>query len=458
MVDPRIPKYCEAALALKDGQFGIEIPIEPQDEVGQLGKALLELDRSLEARFAEMRTLVRLTEQINAGLVLDEVLDHVYDWFHHIIPYDRIGLSLLEDGGQVVRARWARSSAPRIQIERSYEARLEGSSLQQIIETRQPRIINDLEAYLREHPQSDSTRRIVEEDMRSSLTFPLVAMGKPIGFMFFSSMQPNTYRNVHIELFQEIAGQLATIVEKGRLYQQLVELNDLKNKFLGIAAHDLRNPITVIKGYIQLLAGGSLGKISEQQGKVLNTMNKACETMLALIDDLLDVSAIESGKLELGLREVDLAEFLRESHASNSLLAKSKSIELVLEIPPTLPPVALDPDRLNQVLNNLISNAIKFSRPNTAIALRVAVRDDTVEIAVSDRGPGIPEEETQRLFAPFVRGSARPTGGEKGVGLGLAIVKRLVEAHGGKIWVESKVGVGSSFKFTLPLKRAVKAV
>jgi len=189
----------------------------------------------------------------------------------------------------------------------------------------------------------------------------------------------------------------------------------------------------------------------------LKTVNKACETMLALIDDLLDVSAIESGKLELKLREVDLAEFLRESHASNSLLAKSKSIELALEMPPILPPVALDPDRVNQILNNLVSNAIKFSRPNTAITLGVRVSKHSVEIGISDRGPGISEEEIPRLFTPFVRGSARPTGGEKGVGLGLAIVKRLVEAHGGQIRVESKIGVGSTFKFTLPLGRAMEA-
>jgi hypothetical protein len=452
MSDPRIPKYREAAVAMREGRFGIELPVEPEDEVAQLGKALLELDRALEKQFEELRTLVRVTEQINAGLVLDDVLNHVFDWFHTIIPYNRIGFSLLEEDGKLVRARWARSEAPEMRIQGGYEAPLAGSSLQRIMESGQPRILNDLAAYLREHPQSDSTRRVVEEGMRSSLTCPLIAMGKPIGFMFFSSMKPNAYQGVHVELFLQIAGLLAMIVEKGRLYQQMIELNDLKNKFLGIAAHDLRNPISVIKGYLSLLLNGYLGEVAKEQREVMESMNSACVTMLTLIDDLLDVSAIEAGRLELRMEETDLAKYLRDCHASNRLLAKAKSIELELDLPPQLPKVVMDPNRVNQIVNNLITNAIKFSHPNTVITLRARGLRDEVEISVSDQGQGIPEQEIPKIFAPFARASVRPTAGEKSTGLGLAIVKRMVEAHGGRITVASKVGQGSTFAFALPLQ------
>jgi len=451
-MDPRIDKYREAAIALKNGRFGIELPVEPEDEIAQLGKALLELDRSLEKRFDELRALVRVTEQINAGLVLDDVLSHVFDWFHAIIPYNRIGFSLLEEDGKIVRARWARSEAPEMKLGGGYEAPLEGSSLQQIIETGRPRILNDLEAYLREHPRSDSTRRIVEEGMRSSLTCPLIAMGKPIGFMFFSSMTSNAYSDVHVELFLEIAGQLAMIVEKGRLYQQLVELNELKNKFLGIAAHDLRNPIAVVKSYISLLLNGLLGEVTAPQREIMQNMNTACLTMLALIDDLLDVSAIESGRLDLRPEIVDLAQYLRGCHASNSLLARAKGIELELDLSPDPPKVTMDPSRINQVLNNLVTNAIKFSHPKTKVIVGAKVVGNEVRISVADQGQGIPEKEIAGIFSPFARGSVRPTAGEKSTGLGLAIVKRMVEAHGGQIMVKSKVGQGSTFTFTLPLK------
>lgn len=452
MIDPRIPRYREAAVAMRAGQFGIEVPVEPEDEVAQLGRALIALDRSLETRFEELRTLVRLTEKINSGLVLDDILNHVYEWFRSIIPYERIGFSLLGDDGRVVRARWARSEASEMRIGAGYEAPLEGSSLQRILETGQPRILNDLEAYLREHPDSDSTRRIVEEGMRSSLTCPLIVMGTPTGFMFFSSMWPNTYKDVHVELFRQIAGQLAMIVEKGRLYQQLLDLNDLKNKFLGIAAHDLRNPIGVVKSYLALFLGGFLGQVSEAHKKIMETMNRTCEAMLALIDDLLDVSAIESGKLELQLKEVDLGQYLHECHASNKLLAEAKSIELKLDLAPALPKVVMDPSRINQVVNNLITNATKFSLPQTAITLRARAVGEEVEVSVADQGQGIPPEELPKMFTAFGRTSVRPTAGEKSTGLGLAIVKRMVEAHGGRIWVESKVGEGSIFTFTLPAR------
>jgi transcriptional regulator with GAF, ATPase, and Fis domain len=237
MRDARLVQYREAALAMKEGQFRVRIPQEGDDDVAALGKALAELGETLEAEFEELRTLSKVTEKINAGLDLDEVLNLVFESFWPLIPYDRIGFSLLEQNATVVRVRWARSDAPDMKIARGYSAPLAGSSLQRILETGQPRILNDLRQYLGEHPASESTRLIVEEGMRSSLTCPLVAMGKPIGFIFFSSMEPQTFKNAHVEIFLQIAGQLSMIVEKARLYE---ELNQLKNKFPEMAEHDPR--------------------------------------------------------------------------------------------------------------------------------------------------------------------------------------------------------------------------
>ena len=195
-------------------------------------------------------------------------------------------------------------------IDRNYAAPLEGSSLRVLLETGRPRILNDLEEYLREHPESASTRLVVREGMRSSLTCPLIARGKPIGFMFFSSMTPEAYRDAHVDLFLAIAGQLAVIVEKGRLYQQLVELNELKSRFLGIVVHDLRNPLNVVKGYLGLMRAGKLNPTGEERDSIYGTMEKACERMLDLMNDLLDIRAIESGRLDLEPRQVELRPFL----------------------------------------------------------------------------------------------------------------------------------------------------
>lgn len=451
MTDPRILKYREAAEAMQKGEFRVDIPAGEGDDVGKLGVVLADLGEVLEKKFSEVRKLAEITQKVNSGLVLDEVLNLVYDSFRSIIPYDRIGFSLLEENGEVVRARWARSETPAMLITAGYSARMEGSSLVEILRTGKPRILNDLTEYLKTHPGSNSTRLIVSEGMRSSLTCPLIASGKAIGFLFFSSRLPDTYRDIHRETFLQIAGELSMIMEKSRLYHELIILNDLKNKFMGIAVHDLRSPLSVIKGYVDLFADGLLGEMTEEQMDVLRRMNVACGGMLELIENLLDVTAIESGHLELRKRETDLEAFLKGCHENACLLAKAKSIKISLELEPRLPKIVIDPERVGQVVNNFITNAIKYSYPGTEVTMRAKRSGSAVEVSVTDHGQGIPAEELPKLFEEFSKLSVRPTGGEKSTGLGLAIAKRMVEAHGGKIWAESRAGAGSAFKFTLPL-------
>jgi signal transduction histidine kinase len=454
VTDPRIPKYREAALEMSRGEFQVEIPLGAEDEVSHLGEALLGLGRTLERKFEEMTRLVLVTEKINAGLLLDEVLNHIFESFRPIIPYDRIGFSVLDDGGEIVRALWSRSDAPVMRITDNYAAPLEGSSLERVIETCRPRILNDLVQHLRDHPESNSTRLIVEEGIRSSLTCPLIAMNRPVGFLFFSSLETNTYRDVHVEIFLQIAGQLSMILEKSRLYQQLLELNDLKNTFLGMAAHDLRNPLSTIQGYTTLLLAGSVGEVPESHRHIFRQMLRSCDTMLDLIEEFLDVSAIESGKLELEIQRGHMGEVLEECRSALRLVAESKSIGLEVDVPADLPQVPMDPRRVHQVVCNLVGNALKFSFPGTTVTLRARREGEEMRVSVADQGQGIPAEEITRLFTEFGRTSVRPTAGERSTGLGLAIVKRLVEAHGGRIWVQSEEGEGSTFSFSLPLSHS----
>ncbi|MFH1799686.1 MAG: GAF domain-containing sensor histidine kinase [Candidatus Omnitrophota bacterium] len=404
------------------------------------------------SREKELRVLLCITHQINTGLTVEEVLDYAYKTLHVIIPYDRIGFSLLEENDTILRAYWARSKASMMKIGKGYSAAMKGSSLEKVLQTREPRILNDLEAYLKDHPDSKSTKDIMMEGMRSSLTCPLIASRKPIGFLFFSSREPYRYQNAHVELFREIAGQLALTLEKSRLYEQVVRFNDLKNKFLGIAAHDLRSPIAAIKGYTDLFTDGLMGDLNTTQKEPIRAIAGLCDKMLALINDLLDVSAIESGHLTMEMREVDLGAYLAEVHRNNALMARSKSIELALEAPEALPKVWMDPSRIDQVINNLITNAIKFSAPKSRIILRAVLSEGAVAISVTDQGQGIPPEEISKMFQYFGKTDVLPTAGEKSTGLGLAIAKRMVETHGGKIGVESEPGKGSTFTFTLPLK------
>lgn len=412
------------------------------------------LQKQSDADRQVLQTLFDLTEQINSGLLLEDVLRHVYASFRRIVPYDRISLALLDQSDNV-RTYWVCSDEKPKCIARGYSASLEGSSLQSIVETGKPRILNDLVKYLKAHPESESTRLIVEEGMRSSLTCPLIADGKPAGFMFFSSRTPNTYRNVHMDLFTQIASHLSATVQKSWMYEELLELNTFKNRFLGMAAHDMGSPLSIIKGYMDYLEKGVLGRLSDDEQVITKAMKRACDKMLVLINDLLDVSAIEAGKLQIDAKEVDLIEYLRMNYELNSALARMKDIELKLEVPPDLvgKTVYADPDRIDQVINNLITNAIKFSRRQTTIELGARDLSDQIEIYVSDNGQGICQEEVDSVFSEFQITSTRPTDGEKSTGLGLAIAKHIVESHGGHIRVVSEAGTGSTFSFSLPKKK-----
>ncbi|MDP2875329.1 MAG: ATP-binding protein [Holophaga sp.] len=451
MVDHRIIHYRDAARAMARGRFRVLIPVDGADEVGELGQALLELGKTLERKFEEVSSLAQVTEQINAGILLEEVLEKVYTSFRAILPYDRIGFALLEEDGRVLRARWAHTESGSPKIPSGYSARMEGSSLLSILETGRPRILNDLEAHLRAHPNSEPTRLIVEEGMRSSLTCPLLAVGKPVGFMFFSSTRLGTYADLHVALFTQIAGQLAMILEKSKLYQQLLDLNQLKNRFLGMAVHDLRHPITVIQGYLDMLVGGVVGSLAPAHQRVLRTIQGSSEAMLNMVNDLLDVSSIESGNLDLRLKSVSVGAFLEEIRDESVLLAKGKHQEVRFDIPAELPQIFMDSQRIHQVLNNLVTNAIKFSKEGTVITIGMRADQGEIQVSVVDQGQGIPKEELSKVFTEYGRISVRPTANESSTGLGLAISKRIVEAHGGRIWVESEPGKGSTFTFALPL-------
>jgi len=452
--------YLQLIQLLQQGEYHLDRSIDPDDELGQ---ALQHLAHILETHDREQRWLDQITTQINAGLKLDEILENIYRDFHGLIPYNRIGLSLIEKDGQTVRSEWAKSDQPRIRLAAGYAAPLAGSSLETILQTEQPRIINDLEEYLRQKPRSKSTKLIVQEGMRSSLTCPLIANGVPVGFIFFSSTQPYAYAEAHVGTFQRIAGRLSVIVEKGRLVselaaqkeaieqqnQELLRLSEMKNNFLGIATHDLRSPIGTIHMAVTFLRD-SYSLLSDQERQtILEDMMKQSSYMLDLLDDLLDVTRIESGKLDLHLELIDLPDFLAESVQRHDRMATPKGTQVLLD---SAPPGTISADRLRlrQVMDNLISNAVKFSPAGSTVRVYAEQLDSEWRISVQDEGPGIPPEERELLFQDFSRLSARPTGGERSTGLGLAITRRVIEAHGGQIDVDSIPGQSATFWFTLP--------
>ena len=198
-----------------------------------------ELKTLVERRTRELKSLGSLTETINHAVSLDDVLEHVWESFRMVVPYNRIGFADYDPNLEVVRAVWARSDASDIKIGKGYSAPIESTSLGRIQESGKPRIINDLERYLRRHPNSTATQAVVDEGMRSSMTVPLKAMGHEVGFLFFSSQTPNIYTDDHARLLERISGQLSLAIEKSRLYDSLLETThqlEIANEQLELAA------------------------------------------------------------------------------------------------------------------------------------------------------------------------------------------------------------------------------
>ena len=232
---------------------------------------------------------------------------------------------------------------------------------------------------------------------------------------------------------------------------ELERLNAQKNQLLGMAAHDLRNPLGVIMTYAEFLAEEAADVLNEEQREFVANIKESSEFLLKMINDLLDISAIESGKLRLDLAPVSLAALLQRNIALNRVLAEKKQIHIELRLDADLPALPLDGGKIQQVLNNFLSNACKFSHPGTTVEVRLYQAGADAVISVRDQGQGIPAAELERLFKPFHKTSVRSTAGEQSTGLGLAIVRKIVAGHGGRVSVESEVGHGSTLSFTLPL-------
>ncbi|GLI35039.1 sensor histidine kinase [Desulforhabdus amnigena] len=240
------------------------------------------------------------------------------------------------------------------------------------------------------------------------------------------------------------------LLKNGMVINQLVELNHLKNKFLGTVAHDLRNPLISIRGLSEIILTEAVGPLTEEQREYINIINTASSGMLKLVNDLLDISVIESGRFELQLKSGSLGKLISERIRVHRVIAEEKNITLHQDLM-ELPDISFDPDRIARVLDNLLSNAIKFSPSGTDIHVSLKREKGMARVSVTDEGPGIPMEDRCTIFEEFEKSKTLPTGGEKSTGLGLAIARKIIEAHGGNVHVESQVELGSTFHFTLPM-------
>lgn len=244
------------------------------------------------------------------------------------------------------------------------------------------------------------------------------------------------------------------ITEAARQQEELERLNAELNKYVGIAAHDLRHPVSVIQMYSNLLRETVASRLNSDEKRFLNVILQKTEFMTAMLEGILDTAKIEAGVLELKLVRGNYVGFLRRVIEQNQILAKTKGIQILLECGVERAMLRFDKIRMEQVLNNLLHNAYKFSPPASEITVVLHKKRQNLETHVVDRGGGISDERLHHIFNPFQSGSISVLGQERSVGLGLAIVKKIVEAHGGTMLVNSKLKQGSDFFFRLPYRAA----
>ena len=427
-------------------------PSATDNELEELEHILSELPTAIEIKLKIASLFNSIHQKMNQGLSYEVILESVFTSLDSVIPFDRIGIGLLENNNESMALKWVKSKLPIKEVNTGYKALLVNSSLKEVLFKKAPRIIDDLEDYIKDHPESESTRHILQDGIRSSLTCPLVVSDKAIGCIFFSSKNPHIYNLKHSEIFCEISQGLSLIIEQS-LMKESIANNQTKEKIFRATIHDLNNPLAVIKGTLDILERkGWFDDLNENLKKSFHTLKRNSEAMISMVNDLVQMNEIKSGKKIVHFKNCELDVFLKEMISDSLNMAKKKNITIELERGPNLPfAVNIDPEYLKRAIENLVSNAIKYSQNNTKILISVAVTANKLLFSFTDQGLGIPENEIDKLFKEFGKTSVKPTSGETSSGLGLANVKAIIESHGGEVSVKSQVNVGSTFTFWIPI-------
>jgi signal transduction histidine kinase len=305
---------------------------------------------------------------------------------------------------------------------------------------------------------------LIESGFRAVLAVPLIREDQVMGTLVVTRKQPGEFSRQVVDLLSTFASQSALAIQNARLFLEIEQkshelqiASQHKSQFLANMSHELRTPLNAILGYTELIVDQIYGKVPEKIRDVLERVQKSGRHLLGLINDVLDLSKIEAGQLTLSLSDYSFQDALQSVVASIESLARGKGLQLSVEVAPKLPVGRADERRIVQVLLNLAGNAIKFTDAGE-VKIRVNAVDDTFVVAVSDTGPGIPETQHERIFEEFQQVDGSSTRAKGGTGLGLAIAKKIIELHGGRIRVESVVGKGSTFTFSLPVRTEIREV
>jgi GAF domain-containing protein/two-component sensor histidine kinase len=415
------------------------------------------LHRETQQRLDEVTALYSFAQQLSTSLDMKQVVDSIVHSLKQVLRCRSVNIWLVNPETQVLEIHVATG----MQAKWEQEAKLKwGEGIAgQVAATAKPMYVPDTHQV--EFVFFDSA-------VRSLLCIPLIVHERVVGTLAVDKDVPDGFTPDDERLLTIAAAQAAVAIENARLYQELKEraarleqayaelqaLDRLKDELVQNVSHELRTPLTFIKGYVDLLRDGEMGPLNDQQRESLEIVAYKTGAITRLVSDILFLQQIERESLQLS--DLDLVEVARRALHAIEPSAMIGGITLQVIAPSQLPLVRADFDRMNQVFDNLVGNAIKFSPDGGKVTVRMQEAGNMVEISVSDTGIGIPAEQQARIFERFYQVDGSATRKFGGAGLGLAIVKRIVEAHGGRIRVNSQVGRGSTFSFTLPQAGALE--
>ncbi len=422
---------------------------------GQTAVAIenLRLLQETRHRASQLAAAAEVSRGAAAILSVDQMLEQTVHLISERFGFYQAGIFLVDEDGEYAVMRAASSPGGQRMLDREHKLKVgEVGIVGYVAKTGAPRIALDVGA--------DAVHFATPElpETRSEMALPLITAGRVIGVLDVQSTEEAAFSEDDVTILQTMSGQLAGAIENARLYQEavqtaerLAEVDRIKSQFLANMSHELRTPLNSIIGFSRVILKGIDGPLTDMQRQDLEAIYKSGEHLLGLINDILDISKIEAGKMELAFEEVDMREVIRGVMSSAIALVKDKPVELQQHVADNVPIIVADERRVRQVILNLVSNAAKFT-DHGYVRTEAYLQDQEVIVAVTDSGIGIPADKLSTIFEAFTQADASASRKYGGTGLGLAISKSFVEMHGGRMWVESVIDVGSTFYISLPVQ------
>lgn len=434
-------------------------------------KTDLELNRmqeELDKRMTGLYALHNIGYAVSTTLDREEIFRRIKAPFIFKLGFGK-GLIVLKENGKIVCK--VRAEYKRKDLDKIIPVLEEKERMEKILKQKELILVTTIEEAKEEERELAEIFRV-----GSFAIVPIITKEEAIGFILGGN--DATHGQItkdDAELLSILTNQISQALENARLYEEiwdshqqlelrikertrelaraneeLIRLNKMKSDFVSAVSHELRTPLTSIKGYAAILIGGNLGEVTAAVKERLEKINKHSDTLTKMVNDMLDISRIESGKAEMKLEELRVKDVVDGVVDIIAPQIKEKNLKLEVDIPVKISPMFADNAQIERIFINLLSNAIKFTPPEGKIGIKAKEVDGFIELGISDTGSGISEEELPRIFDEFFR-CENPINREvKGTGLGLSLVKQVVEAHKGKIWARSKLGEGTTFNFTLP--------